>query len=219
MGGGRPRASTSGRADAHTLFRHSCAGRNHAPHSRAPIRHSCAGRNPPPAMTPRPTPLTLTPIHSSPSSVTPAPLPVIPAPSPRHSCAGRNPPRPHPSLPRPSSSFLRRQEPTARADPDHPHHFPPIIPSPPLRHSSNPHPSFPRLSSVIPAQAGTHRAPIRHSRAPSPVIPAQAGTQLPPTVLPYPQKNESANNTHLPNHPPTPHPRRDHPPRSLPEQT
>ena len=119
MGGGRPRASTSGRADVHTLFRHSCAGRNRAPHSRAPIRHSCAGRNhrPPrrPAPPAKPTHLP----HPHPNSSLPpergevrwgvgAPSnhhrlrrPRSPTPLPtrhscalpvRHSCAGRNPP-------------------------------------------------------------------------------------------------------------------------------
>ena len=154
--------------------RHSCAGRNPRPPpsflrrqepapptvipaqagTRAPHRHSCAGRNP------RPPPSFL-------RRQEPAPYPVIPAQAgtrapPRHSCAGRNP--------RPPPSFLRRQEP--RAPPRHScaGRNPRPPPSFLRRQEPTPYPVIPALSSVIPAQAGTHAPPPTHP--PSPIHPS-----------------------------------------------
>ena len=117
MGGGRPRATTSGRAAARTLRsastppsfprplpsflrRQEPTAPQHSfpapipnsslPPSRGEVRWGVRGREPPPAAEPPPAPPER--IHAS----------VIPAPPPRHSCAGRNPPHPNTPFPPPS---------------------------------------------------------------------------------------------------------------------
>ena len=76
-------------------------------------------------------------------------------------------------------------------------------------------PNFDRSSPIHPSPfpggrlGGGWNAP----RTAAPVVRAPI-VHIAPTVLPYPRKNESANNAHQP----TPHPRPDHPRRNVPEQ-
>ena len=155
MGGGRPRASTSGRAAARTLRSASTppSSPRPLPSFLRPLRHSCAGRNPPHPNTPFPPP---SPIH-------PSPLPGGRlgggwAAASHHQRPSRRPHPPeriHASVIPGLFSVIPAQAGTHRT---------PLPPSP------RPLPSSPRPLPVIPAQAGTRATSA--VAPPSPIHPS-----------------------------------------------